>query len=149
MIMAIVENEYGAWMGKVQADWTARNTYSGSDPTDIPGATAVFGVTQVMGDTWHKIKPYVGQKLKTTELSLNVTFDSMAAGAYHVRNVSLAMKNKVDCHDWPAKYILYGACRYNGACPADTFGQSQYYNSYSYAVCNSYNKYSSSKKTCQ
>jgi len=147
MIYAIYDNEGDNF--KVEGNWTYYNTYQGSDPTDIPGSTAVFGVTQMMGDTWHRIKPYVGQKLGSTELSLNVTFDSMAAGAYHVGNISLAWKNKISCEDWPVDYILYGACRYNGACPADTFGQKQYYNSYTYSVCASYNEYGGAQKKCQ
>lgn len=153
MIYAIYDNEAGYLGPQVESNWTYYNTYHGSDPTDIPGSTQVFGVTQMMGDTWHKIKPYVGQKLGSTELSLEVTFDSMAAGAYHVGNISLAWKDKVGCDDWPVNYILYGACRYNGACPANTFGQKQYYNSYTYSVCNSYNEYlqmtgSSKQKNC-
>ena len=149
MVYAIYDNEAGYLGPMVNANWVYYNTYQGSDPTDIPGSTAVFGVTQMMGDTWHRIKPYVGKKLGTTELSLNVTFDSMAAAAYHVGNISLAWKNKISCDDWPVDYILYGACRYNGACPANTFGQKQYYNSYTYSVCESYNEYGGKQKKCQ
>ena len=149
MVYAIYDNEAGYLGPIVNANWTYYNTYQGSDPTDIPGSTAVFGVTQMMADTWHRIKPYVGQKLGTTNLSLNVTFDSMAAAAYHVGNISLAWKNRISCDDWPVDYILYGACRYNGACPANTFGQKQYYNSYTYSVCKSYNEYGGQQKKCQ
>jgi len=149
MIYAIYDNEAGYLGPQALSNWEYYNTYQGSDPTDIPESKAVFGVTQMMGDTWHKIKPYVGAKLGTTELSLNVTFDSMAAGAYYVGNVSLAWKDKVGCTDWPVSYILYGACRYNGACPADTFGQKEYYNSYTYNVCASYNEYGGAQKKCQ
>lgn len=149
MIYAIYDNEAGYLGSQILSNWEYYNTYHGSDSTDIPGSTQVFGVTQMMGDTWHRIKPYVGQKLGSTELSLEVTFDSMAAGAYHVGNISLAWKNKISCEDWPVDYILYGACRYNGACPADTFGQKQYYNSYTYSVCASYNEYGGKQKNCQ
>jgi hypothetical protein len=149
MIYAIYDNEAGYLGPKVDANWTYYNTYQGSDPTDISGSTAVLGVTQMMSDTWHRIKPYVAKKLGSSDLSLNVTFDSMAAAAYHVGNISLAWKNKISCDDWPVDYILYGACRYNGACPANTFGQKEYYNSYTYSVCASYNEYGGKQKNCQ
>lgn len=149
MLLAIYDHEAGYLKNKVTSNWVYYNTYHGSDPTDIAGSTAVFGVTQMMGDTWHKIKPYVGQKLGSTELSLEVTFDAMAAAAYHLGNISLAWSNKINCDDWPAEYILYGACRYNGACPPNTFGQKQYYNSYTFSVCQSYNQYSGKQKKCQ
>jgi|GEM_PF-1485114 len=148
MIMATLEIEYGAWMGDVEANWVERNTYSGSDPHDKSGSTAIpFGVVvQMMEDTWHRIKPYVGQKLGSSELSLAVTFDAMAAGAYHLRNISLAGQDKISCTDWPVKYILYGSCRYNGACAAG----SHTYNDYAYKVCAAYNRYTTgAKKNCQ
>lgn len=148
MVYAIYDNEAGYLGPKVESNWTFYNTYHGSDPTDIANSTALFGVTQMMGDTWHRIKPYVAKKLGTDQLSLNVTFDSMAAAAFHVGNISLAWKNKISCNDWPVDYILYGACRYNGACPANTFGQKQYYNSYTYSVCESYNEYGGKQKNC-
>jgi hypothetical protein len=146
MIMATLEKEYGPWLGNVQANWVNNNTYNGSDPNDVSGSTKVTGVMQMMEDTWHRIKPYVGQKLGTTELSLTVTFDSMAAGAYHLRNISLAMHDKISCDDWPVKYILYGACRYSGGCaPGATT-----YNQYAYDVCNYYNDFTKGpKKNCQ
>ena len=148
MIMAILDNEYGPWMGQVEANWTARNTYTGSDPHNNPGSTIIptSCVMQIMEDTWSRIKPVLGNKNSSPKLSLAVTFDAMAAGAYHVRNVSLAMQDKVSCDDWPAKYILYGACRYNGACvPGSTT-----YNQYSYDVCNAYNRYTNGpKKNCK
>lgn len=147
MIRATLDIEYGPWMGDVEANWTARNTYHGSDPHDKPGSAVVpFGVVmQMMEDTWTRIKPILAQKFGTNEMSLEVTFDSMLAGAYHLRNISLAMQDKVSCDDWPVKYILYGACRYNGACAAG----SHTYNQYSYTVCNNYNKYTTGpKKNC-
>ncbi len=149
MVYAIYDNEAGYLGQKVSNNWTYYNTYQGSDPTDIPGSTSVFGVTQMMGDTWHRIKPYVAQKLGSTEISLNVTFDAMAAAAFHIRNISLAGKDHIPCDDWPVKYILYGACRYNGACPPNTMDQTQYYNSYTYSVCESYNEYGENQKKCQ
>ena len=149
MVYAIYDNEAGYLGPKVTANWTYYNTYPGSDPTDVPGSTEVFGVTQMMGDTWHKIKPYVAQKLGTSAISLNVTFDSMAAAGFHIQNVSLAGTDHVSCDDWPVKYILYGACRYNGACPANTMGQTQYYNPYTYSVCASYNEYGAKQKNCR
>ena len=149
MVYAIYDNEAGPLGPQVLGNWTYYNTYPGSDPTDIPGSQQVFGVTQMMGDTWHRIKPYVSKKLGTTDLSLNVTFDSMAAAGYHVGNVSLAWKNKISCTDWPVDYIMYAACRYNGACPANTFGKKEYYNNYTYTVCASYNEYGGAQKKCQ
>jgi len=148
MIMATLQIEYGPWMADVEANWVARNTYNGSDPHDKAGSAAIpFGVVaQMMEDTWHRIKPYVAQKLGSSELSLAVTFDAMAAMGYHLRNVSLAGQDKVGCDDWPVKYILYGACRYNGACAAG----SHTYNDYSYRVCANYNSYTTGpKKNCQ
>ncbi len=152
MIMATLDNEYGPWMAKAEAEWATRNTYAGSDPYDKPGSSAIpiACPMQMMEDTWSRIKPYVGQKLGTTEISLGVIFDCMSGGAYHLRNVSLAMKDRVTCDDWPVDYILYGACRYNGACPANTFGQKSYYNSYTYSVCEAYNRYTSGpQKKCR
>lgn len=148
MIMATLANEYGAWMAKVESDWTSRNTYKGSDPHDNAGSSIVpfVNVMQMMEDTWHRIKPILASKLGTNEISLEVTFDSMVAGAYHLRNISLAMHDKISCDDWPVKYILYGACRYNGACAAG----SHNYNAYSYSVCNAYNRYTTGpKKNCK
>ncbi len=149
MVYAIYDNEAGYLGPKVNSNWIYYNTYQGSDPTDISGSTSVFGVTQMMGDTWHKIKPYVAKTLGSSDISLNVTFDSMAAAAFHIRNVSLAGIDHVSCTNWPVKYILYGACRYNGACPANTMGQTAYYNSYTYSVCASYNEYGADQKKCQ
>jgi len=145
MILATLDKEYGPWKPKIEADWTNKNTYPGSDPHNKPGSTAVVSVMQMMEDTWSRIKPIVTQKLGT-ETSIAVTFDALAAGGYHLRNVSLAMQDKVDCEDWPVKYILYGACRYNGACaPGATT-----YNQYSYDVCNNYNTYTKGpKKNCK
>ncbi len=149
MVYALYENEAGYLGPQALSNWEHYNSYQGTDPTDVPGSQAVFGVTQMMGDTWSRIKPYVAQKLGTDKLSLNVSFDAMAAAAYHVGNISLAWKNKVGCNDWPVSYILYGACRYNGACPADTFGKKEYYNSYTYNVCASYNRFANTQKNCR
>lgn len=149
MIMATLTKEYGPWMNQVQADWTNRNTFKGSDSGETAPATQVMGVMQMMADTWRRNKPNVSAKLGNASISIDVTFDAMAAGAYHLRNVSLAMQDHIGCNDWPVKYILYGACRYNGACPGNTFGQTQYYNTYTYEVCNLYNQYTSGpKKNC-
>lgn len=148
MIMATLHNEYGPWLAGVEANWTARNTYQGSDPHDVAGSTAVpsDNVMQMMEDTWHRIKPIIANKLGTSELSLDVTFDSMAAGSYHLRNISLAMHDGVACNDWPVKYILFGACRYSGGCTAT----STTYNQYAYDVCNAYNRYTTGpQKNCQ
>lgn len=148
MIIATLEIEYGPWMGDVEANWISRNTYSGSDPHDNSGSTTIpqVAVMQMMEDTWYRIKPILAQKFGTNNLSLEVTFDSLLAGSYHLRNISLAMQDHVSCDDWPVKYILYGACRYNGACAA---GQHTY-NDYSYRVCENYNKYTSGpKKNCR
>jgi len=145
MIMATLQEEWGPWMAKTQANWTGANTYPGFDPAENAPAQSIGGVMQIMADTWRKIKPYVSQKLGNAPLALNVTFDAMAGGAYHLRNVSLAMHDKISCDDWPVKYILYGACRYNGACvPGSTT-----YNQYAYDVCNFYNQYTKGpKKNC-
>jgi hypothetical protein len=90
MIYAIYDNEAGYLGGQVNSNWTYYNTYQGSDPCNVPGDTGLCGVTQMMGDTWSRIKPYVAKKLGTDQISIMVTFDSMAAGAYHVGNISLA-----------------------------------------------------------
>lgn len=142
-------NEYGAWLNKIEADWDNKNTYPGFDATAIQWSQTSFGVMQMMGDTWFRIKPYVMKKFIVDDMSLNVTFDSIASLAYHVRNVSLAGQDNQPCDDWSVEYILYAACRHNGACPANTFGQSQYYNAYTYRVCEEYNKHSDKKKNCQ
>lgn len=146
MIMATLDNEYGPWMAGVEADWVNKNTYHGSDPHNNPGSTKVVSVMQMMEDTWSRIKPIVSQKFGGAEMSISVTFDAMAAGGYHLRNISLAMQDKISCDDWPVKYILYGACRYNGACAAG----ATTYNQYAYDVCNAYNRYTPGpKKNCQ
>jgi len=145
MILATLDKEYGPWKAKIEADWTNLNTYPGSDPHNKPGSTAVVSVMQMMEDTWSRIKPIISEKLGT-ETSIAVTFDALAAGGYHLRNISLAMQDHVSCEDWPVKYILYGACRYNGAC---TPGATTY-NQYSYDVCNNYNTYTKGpKKNCK
>ncbi len=150
MLRATLENEYGAWISKVEADWDNRNTFPGSDNTAVSGGTTVMGVMQMMQDTWFRIKPYVMQKFTVSDMSLETTFDAIAGSAYHLRNVSLAGQDKQPCDDWSVKYILYAACRYNGACPANTFGSSQYYNSYTYSVCEAYNRFTKGpKKTCK
>ena len=147
---ATLENEYGPWMGQVEANWDSRNTLQGPDTTAVSGSTAIVGVTQMMQDTWFRIKPYVMQKFNVSDMSLNVTFDSIAAGSYHQRNVGLAGTDKQPCDDWDVKYILYAACRYNGACPPNTMGQTQYYNTYTYKVCEAYNRFTTGpKKNCQ
>lgn len=147
MIYAIYDNEGDNF--RVESNWTYYNTYHGSDPHAIKGSQEIVGITQMMEDTWYRIKPYVSQKLGSSEISLDVTFDAMAAAAYHVGNVSLAWSNHISCLDWPVEYILYGACRYEGACGPNTFGQKQLYDSYTYSVCASYNEYGGAQKKCQ
>lgn len=145
MIMATLQKEWGPWMAKTQANWTSANTYPGFDPAENAPAQSIGGVMQMMADTWRKIKPYVSQKLGNAPLALSVTFDAMAGGAYHLHNVSLAMQDKISCDDWPVKYILYGACRYNGGCAPGSYN----YNQYAYDVCNLYNQYTKGlKKNC-
>ena len=142
-------NEYGAWLNKIEADWDNKNTFPGTDVTSNQWSQSIFGVMQVMGDTWFRIKPYVMKKFIVSNMSLNVTFDSIAAAGYHLRNVSLAGQDNQPCDDWDVKYILYAACRHNGACPANSFGKSEYYNEYTYKVCKEYNNHSDKKKSCR
>lgn len=150
MMWATLENEYGPWLKNIEADWSNKNTMSGADTTAVSGSQSIIGVTQMMSDTWYRVKSNVMAKFTVDDMSLNVTFDSIAASAYHQRNVSLAGQDKQPCDDWDVKYILYAACRYNGACPSNTMGQTQYYNEYTYKVCEAYNRFTTGqKKNCR
>lgn len=150
LMHATLENEYGPWLSKIEAEWDSKNTMQGSDTTAVSGSQTIIGVTQMMSDTWYRIKTYVMDKFTVNDMSLIVTFDSIAASAYHQRNVSLAGQNHQPCDDWDVKYILYAACRYNGACPPNTMGQTQYYNDYTYKVCEAYNRYTTGpQKKCR
>jgi hypothetical protein len=138
MVRAVLQEEYGPWLKKIEADWTNKNTYHGPDP-DYTGSTQIMGVMQMMGDTWQKIKPVVSSKVGGVDLSINVTYDAILGAAYHLWNIS-TYRGK-DCQDWSLQYIAKAACKYGGGCIAGS-------RNYCLEVCNYYNQFSRQHKNC-
>jgi hypothetical protein len=142
LLYGILQNEYGAWLGNVEGDWTNRNTFgwwgSQDDPRDNQGSQAIDSkvVMQMMDDTWWRIKTsgIMEKKLGEGDKSIMVTFDSIAASAWHLWNTSLYREK--NCTSWPVKYIAKAACRYQGNCS----------NTYCNNVCERYNTYGKSGK---
>ena len=138
MLRATLQEEYGAWLGKIEADWTNYNTYRGADG-DYTGSQQIMGVMQMMGDTWQRIKTIVGAKVGGADLSIGVTYDAILGAGYHLWNIS-TYRGK-DCTDWPLQNIAKAACKYGGGC---TMGA----HNYCVEVCQYYNQFGGQHKDC-
>ncbi|GEM_PF-6484859 len=145
MLRAVLEIEYGPWLGKLQNEWEQRNTLTcppaGCDQSNpvCNGDQTISGVMQMMSDTWCRIYPYVRQKVGNSVLSINVTYDAILGAGYHLKNISL--NRDKDCEDWDLKSIAKAACKYGGSCGGG--------DNYCGRVCAYYNQFTTGpKKNC-